>query len=92
MAKFQEHVSLHETAVQAAAEGKVEIPKPRRRRKSKEEPPVRVSSKSARVHDKMFQGVHEDVYNTALGLADGNWRRLEKVDDTTVIVHNNEVQ
>jgi hypothetical protein len=91
MAKFQEHVSLHETAVQRAAKGEVDVPKPRRRRKTKEEPVLRITTISAREHDRLFGDVHEGVYEKALELADGNWRRLEKVDTTTVMVHNNEV-
>ncbi|AVD99297.1 hypothetical protein SEA_BILLNYE_109 [Streptomyces phage BillNye] len=80
--------------MQAAADG-VDIPKPRRRRSKPEEHPVDVSvqtrRKSSKVADKLFKDVHEEVYDTAMNLAGQNWRRLEVIDSTTVVVHNNEV-
>jgi hypothetical protein len=92
MVNFQEQVTLHEETVQKLAEGEVKIP--RQRRKKPEQPessPVRVLRKSDRIADKLFADVDARVYDKALELAADNWRRLEKIDNQTIIVHNNEV-
>lgn len=84
---------MDEKTVQKLASSEVKIP--RRRRSEPEEHPVDVSvqtkRKSKKLADKLFENVHEDVYHTAMNISDQNWRRLEVVDSTTIIVHNNEV-
>ncbi len=92
MVKVQNNMSLHDETVQQL--GDIEIPKPRRERRKREHPvdtDVKTKRKAHRAQDKLFQNVHEGVYEKALELAGDNWRRLEVVDNTTVIVHNNEV-
>jgi len=93
MPKVQHTMSMDEKTIVKLAEEPTKIPRQRRRRKSDE--PVDTSVKTLRKHSKefdaIFQDVHTDVMTTAMELAEQNWRRLEKVDNQTVIVHNNEV-
>jgi hypothetical protein len=94
MPKVQDTMSLHESAVQRLAASEVEIPVPRPRRQEREHPvdtSVETRRKSDRAADKLFRYVRKDVYAKALEIADGNWRRLEVVDNETIIVKNNEV-
>jgi len=94
MVKVQDTMSMDEKTVQKLAEGEVKVPRPRRSRTEREHPvdtAVQMRRKSNRIADKLFRGVHEGVYEKAMELAEKNWRRLEVVDQETIIVHNNEV-
>jgi hypothetical protein len=92
MVKIQDNMSLHDETVQQL--GDIKVPRPRRERRKREHPvdtEVQTKRKSSREQAKLFQHVHEGVYDTAMNIADQNWRRLEVIDSTTIIVHNNEV-
>jgi hypothetical protein len=94
MVKVQHNMSLHDETVQQL--GDIKVPKYRRSKQPEREHPVDTETvKRTTTHERLrallFRDVHEGVYQKALELADENWRRLEVVDNTTIVVHNNEV-
>lgn len=92
MVKVQHQLTLSEDTIQKIAEGAEVVParKPRKRAGSGER--ARASRKKHyEIEDRLFSKVHTEVYEKALELASGNWKRLLVVDNETIIVKNNEV-